>query len=133
MHGPFDVKDVVFGEGKMIPRSLIPSPALSAVPISPPNTVYGLVARDEPDDESVTQKEYEELKKGKGKARKGKGGKKEKREETKEAGQEVPEETKRLMQGDVHKTAKGWTDFWHNFWKLCFAIKKTMGGVRQCI
>lgn len=113
MHGVFDVQDVTFGEGKMIPRphkrSAIPTlstiPTIPSIPTTPTPT---LIPRSEPDDESLTQKEYDDLKKGKGAKRK-KGGK---------GKRELPEETKRLLQGDVYKTAKWWNDFWKEFWHL---------------
>jgi len=122
MHGPFDVQDVTFGEGKMIPRPHNRSaiPTLSTIPTipsilttpSPPTLsttpIPALIPRSEPDDESLTQKEYDDLKNGKG--AKGKKGGKGKRE--------LPEETKRLLQGDVSKTAKWWNDFWKTFWHL---------------
>lgn len=126
MHGPFDVQDATFGEGKIIPRphkrSAIPTlstiPTISTIttipsipttpspPTLPTTPTPALIPRSEPDDESLTQKEYDDLKKGKG-AKKGGKGKR-----------ELPEETKRLLQGDVYKTAKWWNDFWKEFWHL---------------
>jgi len=113
MHGPFDVQDVTFGEGKMIPRphkrSAIPTlSTITTLSTLPTTLTPALIPRSEPDDESLTQKEYDDLKTGKG--AKGKKGGKGKRE--------LPEETKRLLQGDVSKTAKWWNDFWKTFWHL---------------
>jgi len=112
MHGPFDVEDVTFGEGGMVPRPH----KRSAIPAASGDSK--LIPRDDgssdPDDEFIGEEEW----KDDVKALEGKGkGKRELPESTwrlisgdVEKGdvekRAVPEETRRLMSGDVHKLAE---------------------------
>lgn len=80
MHGPFDVEDVVFGKGKMLPPlrkrsafSVLPSTPSTLSTLATPSTTLPstlpsplpiattLLPRDETDDETLSQKDYDDL------------------------------------------------------------------------